>query len=142
MPNINEIILILEGFQYDTSFYLNMECFHIQLIEDVSNLCTIILPWVKYHYTCLPMGVNNSPYIFQQNLNNLFHIFYFICAYIDDLLILTKVYWTYHVGKLELTVNKMEERGLKFDIEGSFFRKIQIEYLGFWVTCDAVKPLY
>ena len=44
MPKINKILLKLEGFQYATSLYLNMEYYHIRLIQNSSNLCMIILP--------------------------------------------------------------------------------------------------
>ena len=44
MPKINEMLLKLEGFQYATSLDLNMGYYHIQIIENASNLCTIILP--------------------------------------------------------------------------------------------------
>ena len=47
----------------------------------------MILPWVKYRYKRLMMGVANSPEIFQQRMNDLFHEFEFICAYIDEILI-------------------------------------------------------
>ena len=86
------------------------------------------------------MGVSNSLEIFQQKMNNLFQSFYFICAYIYDLLILTKGYWTHHVHKLELTLNKLKESGLKCNIEKYFFGQTKIEYLGLWVACDGVKP--
>ena len=44
MPNINEMWLKLEGFQYATSIDLNTGCYNIQHTEDSSNLCKIILP--------------------------------------------------------------------------------------------------
>ena len=101
MPKINEMLLKLEGFQYDTSLDLNIRYYHIRLSKNASNLCKIILPWEKYRYKCLKMGVANSPAIFQQKMNDLFHGFEFVRAYIDDILILTKGYWTDHVQKLE-----------------------------------------
>ena len=60
----------------------------------------IIIPCVKYLYKHLTMGVANSPDIFQQKMNNLFHGFEFIRAYTDDLLILTKGDWNDHVQKM------------------------------------------
>ena len=90
MPNINDMLLKLEGFHYDNSLDLNMEYFHIRLTEDTSNLCTIILPWGKYRYKRLPMVVSNSPDIFQQKINDLFQGFEFIRAYIYELLIFLK----------------------------------------------------
>ena len=91
MPKINEILFKWEGFQYATSLALNIGYYNIWLNDNTSNLCTIIIPWGKYSYKQLPMGVANSPDIFQQNTNDLFHGFKFICAFIDDILVLTKV---------------------------------------------------
>ena len=47
MPTINKILLKLEGFQYATSLDLNMGYYQIQISENASNLCTIILSWEK-----------------------------------------------------------------------------------------------
>ena len=84
------MLLKLEGFYYATSIDLNMGHYRIPLNKNTSYLCTIILSWRKYWYRCLQMGVANSPEKFQQNMNDLFHVFTLICAYIDDILILTK----------------------------------------------------
>ena len=100
MPKMNEILLKQEGFNYATSPDLSMGYYHIRLIENASNLRTIILPWVKYCYKRLPMGVANYSEIFQQKMNDLFHGIEFICSYIDDLSILTKRDWTDNVQKL------------------------------------------
>ena len=88
------------------------------------------------------MGVTNLIDIFQQKMNDLFHEFEFICEYIDDLLISTKGYWTDNVQKLELTLDKLKGKGLKYNIEKSFFGQTEMEYLVFWVTHDGVKPIH
>ena len=94
MPKRNEILLKLEGFQYATLLNLNMGYYHIRLSKNASILCKIILLWGGYCHKCLSMGVANSPDIFQHNMNDLFHGFGFIRAYIDDLLVLKKGDWT------------------------------------------------
>ena len=38
-------------------------------------------------------------------------------------------------------LNTMMERGLKCNIEKSFFGKTEMEYLGSWVTHDGVKRI-
>ena len=106
MPNFNEILLKLEVLQHATSLDLNMWYYHIWITEDASNWCTIIFSWRKYCYKRLPIGVASSPDIFKQKNNDLFQGFEFICAYTDELLILTKGYQTYHVHKLEPNLNK------------------------------------
>ena len=72
MPEIREMLLNLEGFQFATSLDLNMGYYHICLSNQASNLCNIILPWVKYKYKRPPMGIFNSPDTFQENMNETF----------------------------------------------------------------------
>ena len=139
MPNINEMLLILDGFQYATPLDLNMGYYHIRLSKNASNFCMIVLTWLKYHYKHLPMGVAISPDIFQQKMNDLFHVFEFICSYIYKKIIFKKGDWIDHVQKLELTLNELKGKGIKFNIENLLFGQTEIEYLGFWVTRDGVK---
>ena len=72
MPKINEILFKLEGFQYAVSLDLNIGYYNIQLSDKASNLCTIIIPWGEYYNKLLPIVIDNSPDIFQQNMNDLF----------------------------------------------------------------------
>ena len=65
---------------------------------------------------------------------DLFHGFEIICAYIDGILILTEGDLADNLQKLELTLNKPKEKGLKCNIEKLFFSQTKMEYLGFWVT--------
>ena len=92
MPNINEMLLTLESFQYAMSIDVNMGYYFITLRYYTSTLCTMILPWKGYCHKRLPMVIANFLDIFQQEMNYLFHGFEFIRAYIDELLILIKGY--------------------------------------------------
>ena len=85
-----------------------MGYYHIRLSKKTIKLCTSILLWGKYRYKCLPKGIANSPEIFQQKSNYLFHGFEFIREYTEELLVLTKGDWAYHVHILELTLKKLK----------------------------------
>ena len=67
---------------------------HIRISEQDINLCKMIIPWGNYRYKLLPIGVSNPPDIFQDKINEMFHGFEFIRAYIDELLIITKGVWS------------------------------------------------
>ena len=90
IPKINEILLKLEGFRYTTSLHLNMGYYHTCLGKETSNLCTILLPWGRYRYKHLPMGVGNSPNILQEKICRMFRVFDFIQVYTNNLLIIIK----------------------------------------------------
>ena len=66
-----EIIIVLqelEGFTYATQLDLNMGYYTIRLDLEACRICTIILPWGKYSYERLPMGIAGSPDIFQEKM--------------------------------------------------------------------------
>ena len=73
-----------------------------------------------------PMEVTNSPENFQQKMNYLIIGFGFIRTDIDDLLVLTKGYWTDHVQTLLLTLNKLKEKVPKYNIEKFFFEQTKM----------------
>ena len=75
MPKSNKMLLKLDGFQYAMSLDLNMVYYHIRITEYASNLCTIINPFGKYNCKRPPMGLDNSPAIPNQKINNLFQEF-------------------------------------------------------------------
>ena len=91
----------LEGFKYATSLDLNMGYYHIELSPASKQLCTIVLPFGKFEYQRLPMGLCNSPDIFQEKISVLMDGLEFVRAYIDDLLCLTTGSYEDHLEKLE-----------------------------------------
>ena len=93
ISNIQDMLLNLEGFQYATSLDLNMGYYHIELCPASKKLCTLVFPFGKYEMQRLPMGLCNSPDIFQEKMSELFNGLEFVRTYIDDLLCLTKVHY-------------------------------------------------
>ena len=62
LPKISDLWHKLEGFTYATSLDLTMGYYHIvALTPEASKLCAVVLPWGKYEYLKLPMGLCNSP---------------------------------------------------------------------------------
>ena len=141
IPKIQDLLLRLEGFTYGTSLDLNMGYYHIELSPNSKKLCTIILPWGKYEYQRLPMGLCNSPDIFQEKMSTLFQELEYVRAYIDDLLIITKNNFKDHIEKLDKVFNKLQNAGLKVNAKKSFFARGELEYLGYWITRKGIQPI-
>ena len=134
------MLLKLEGFQFATSLDLNMGYYHIELSPRSRELCTIVLPWGKYEYLRLPMGLCNSPDIFQEKMSGLMEDLEFVRAYIDDLLVITSGSYEDHLAKLEEVFLKLRNAGLKVNMKKSFFARAELEYLGYWITRDGIQP--
>ena len=141
IPNIRETLLELEGFQFGTSLDLNMGYYHIVLHPDSRKYCTIVFPFGKYEYQRLPMGLCNSPDIFQEKMSGLMHDLEFVRAYIDDVAVLTHKDWSDHLTKLDIVLTRIENAGLKVNGLKSFFGRKEFEYLGYILTPHGVKPI-
>ena len=141
LPNIRETLLELEGFQWGTSLDLNMGYYHIELHPDSRKYCTIVFPFGKYEYLRLPMGLCNSPDIFQEHMSDLMHDLEYVRAYIDDVAILTKGTWAEHLEKVDIVLTRLGDAGLKVNGLKSFFGRKEFEYLGYVLTPEGVKPI-
>ena len=140
IPKIQDLMLKLEGFMYGTSLDLNMGYYHIELSPMSKQLCTIVLPWGKYEYQRLPMGLCNSPDIFQEKMSTLMHDLEYVRTYIDDLLILSSGSWEDHLEKLDQVLERIEKAGLKVNAKKSFFGRPELKCWGYWVTRKGIQP--
>ncbi len=141
IPHIQDMLLNLEGFQYATSLDLNMGYYHIELCPESKKLCTLVFPFGKYEMQRLPMGLCNSPDIFQEKMSELMEGLEYVRTYIDDLLVLTKGSFEDHLEKLDRVLARLRQAGLRVNANKSFFAKAELEYLGYWISRDGIKPL-
>jgi len=141
LPKIQDMLQKLEGFQWATSLDLNMGYYHITLSPFSSKLCTVVFPWGKYEYLRLPMGLCNSPDIFQEKMSELMHDLEFARAYLDDILVISKGTFMEHLEHIEQVLTRLSEAGLKVNISKSTFCKHELEYLGYYITRKGVQPI-
>ena len=89
LPNILDILQKMKRFKYATAVDLRKGYYYIPLDKETQRLCTTILPWGKYSYKRLPMGIATSPDIFQKAMNDIFGDLDCVLVYLDDILILS-----------------------------------------------------
>ena len=77
-----------------------MGYYTISLDPDASKICTIIIPWGKYSYLRLPMGIADSSNIFQAKMLELMVALDYVCMYLDDLLCIPRASLDNHLQKL------------------------------------------
>ena len=141
LPKITDLLQKLEGFMWATSLDLNMGYYHIHLTPNASRLCTVVLPWGKYEYLRLPMGLCNAPDIFQEKMNDLMQGLEFCRAYLDDLLVISKGNFEDHLEQLEQVLSKLSEAGLRVNATKSSFCSTQLKYLGYIINRQGMSPL-
>ena len=117
-----------------------MGYYHIEVKPNSSRLCTVVLPWEKYEYLHLPMGLCNSPDIFQEKMSELMVGLEFARAYIDDLLVVSNDDLDTHLEHLEEVLSRLSTAGLKINSSKSFFCRTELEYLGYLISKKGIIP--
>ncbi len=111
-----------------------MGYYHIELSPRSKTLCTIVFPFRKCEMQRLPMGLCNSPDIFQEKMSKLMNGLEFVQTHIDDLLALTKGSFEEHLENLKQVFICSQQAGLKIITKKSFFARSKLEHLGYWIT--------
>ena len=89
----------------------------IQLSKNASDLCKIIYPWVKTVTKNYQWELHIHQIFPQHKMNDLFHGFESIRVYVDDILVLKKGDWTYHVQVLGSTLIELRVKDLSLILE-------------------------
>ncbi len=140
IPKISMILQELGGFTYATALDLNMGYYTIRLDPMASKMCTIIFPWGKYSYKRIPMGFGGSANIFQAHIMDLMASLEFVQACMDDLLIITRGILDEQLQKMETVLTRLRDAGLTVNAAKSLFCAHEIEYLGYILTREGIKP--
>ncbi len=117
-----------------------MGYYTIRLDPNASRICTVIFPWGKYFYKRLSMGIAGSPDILQRKMLELMEDLEYVQAYLDDLHCISRSSLEDHLKKLEEVLRRLRDMGLKVNTEKSTFYSLEIEYLGYILTRDGIKP--
>ncbi len=86
------------------------------------------------------MGIALSPDIFQGKMSELMESLDYVRAYLDDLLCISKLSLEDHLEKLEEILRQLRNAGLKVNAAKLTFCALEIEYLGYVLTKDGIKP--
>ena len=88
----------------------------------------------------LPMGISGSPDFFQEKMTSLMQSLEYVRTYIDDLLIISSGTFDDHLLKVEEVMSRLKIAGLRVNAPKSSFALHKIEYLGYILTREGIKP--
>jgi hypothetical protein len=140
LPNISDLLRKLSGFKYATAIDLIMGYYHIPLDLEAQKLCTTILPWGKYQYKRLPMGVKTSPDIFQRIMYELLGDIPNIQVYLVDIIITSNGTFEEHTAIMEQVLDRLQKANFRANLRKCYFGESKIDYLRYEITRDAIQP--
>ena len=141
LPRIIETMQRLEKFKSATALDLSQGFYTIPIDKESQKICTTILPWGKYSYKRLPMGICQAPFLFQSVLMELLADLEYVLVYIDDILIVQREDESKedHLAKIEVVLQRLQDAGFRANLRKSFFMQTKIDYLGYQLTSEGLE---
>ncbi len=143
VPKISEIMLSLRDKKYFSIIDLKDGFFQVPLRKEDKEKTTFLDGNNRLmQFKKMPQGFKNSPAVFQRGMQIILrdligtHCF----VYIDDVLIFGCTEEE-HDRNLELVVNRLKKYGLKCDNQKSKTKQTEIQFLGYTITKNKVKPV-
>ena len=112
ISKITVIMQKFEEFTYTSALDLNVVNFTIRLDCVSQDVCTIIMPWGKYIYQWLLMGVMYAPDIFQDWMHNLMSDIKCALTHLFNLLVLSWGEYLAPLGNLEQFLKRLSGANL------------------------------
>ncbi|CAB5197072.1 unnamed protein product [Rhizophagus irregularis] len=94
-----------------------------------------------FEYNVMPFGLKNAPGTFQRLIDEILkeYIGEFVIVYLDDIMIYSKDFEE-HVEHIDKVLNKLRENNLIVKLKKCKFGERNIEFLGYIVGRDGLKP--
>lgn len=141
LPRIDDQLDNLSGNKYYTTLDLASGYYQIPMSETSRHLTAFITPDGHFEFNRMPFGLANAPSTFQRAINDILGNARFkeAFAYMDDVIIPSK---TVEEGfqKLINTLELFRKAGLTLKLSKCNFFKESIDYLGFEVCENGVRP--
>ena len=141
LPSISEIMQRRKGFKFITKIDIAMGFSTFEIDAPSQQLCIISTPYGLYKYKRLPMGITNSPDLFQSVMHPLFSDLPNVECFLDDIGIFSLGSFADQISQIHQVLLRLERNGFTVNPLKCDWAVTTTEYLGFLLTSDGIKPL-
>lgn len=141
LPRVEDQLDQLSGNTLFTSLDLASGYYQIPISEESRSKTAFVTPDGQFEYNRMPFGLVNAPSVFQRTINKILQeakIKYAI-VYMDDILIPSRNF-PEGLQRLEEVLQLLEKGGLTLKISKCNFFQNSIDFLGFEVGAEGIRP--
>lgn len=140
LPRIQETFDLLVGSSYFTTLDLASGYHQIAMSPEDQEKTAFTTPFGLFEFTRMPFGLSGAPATFQRLMNGVMSdfLFHFLLVYFDDLLIYSNTFED-HLHQLDKVLQRLEDTGLKINLEKCQILRREVNYLGHKISADGVS---
>lgn len=139
VPNIQGLNTNLSGKSYFSKLDLNRAYYQVPVAEEDIKKTAVITPFGLFEFLVMCFGLRNAAQTFQRLMDSILSLPY-VFVYLDDILVASSTV-DEHRTHLDEVFRILNEHGLTINPNKSEFCKREVEFLGFLVTPQGIKPL-
>lgn len=139
VPNIQDFTINLHGCSVFSKIDLTRAYHQIPVYEPDIPKTAIITPFGLFEYLRMPFGLRNAGQTFQRFIDQVLKGLPFVFKYIDDIQIASKNHEE-HLQHLRIVFERFRAHGLKINVSKCEFGKEEINFLGFTINANGIKP--
>jgi hypothetical protein len=140
LPRINQILEELGQSVYFTALDILSGFYNLRIAQSCREKTAFSTPDGHFEFNRLPMGLKNSPSIFQRLMNLVLAgtLGKYAFIYVDDIVIYSKNAED-HLKHLDIILSRLQETGFKVKFSKCQMFLSQIEYLGYLISRDGLR---
>ena len=141
LPKVEELMDRLHGARYFTKIDLYSGYHQIRVRESDIQKTAFVTRYGAFEYLVMPFGLCNAPATFQRMMNTILRdgLDRFVLVFLDDILIYSRTIEE-HERHIRAVLDRLRAEKFFGRIKKCDFYQTEVEYLGFDVGADGVKP--
>ena len=141
IPRLHDFTYLLAGKKYFSRIDVNRAYHFIPIAEEDIEKTAIITPFGLFEFPRMTFGLRNAAQTFQRFMNHtVLEGLPFLFSYIDDVIIASDT-WEQHEQYLREVFERFDKFGITINISKCTFGKTRLEFLGYEVSTEGIRPL-
>ncbi|KAG6579764.1 Retrovirus Polyprotein [Phytophthora cinnamomi] len=139
VPKIREILLRLGKAKCMSTLDANMGYFARRLARQSRAATAFCLPFGKFQFKRLPMGISTAPDEYQACMERILGDLDFVIVYLDDILIFSENP-VEHLEHLRIVFDRLRQYDVTLNGKKCHILRDRVDYLGFTLTPEGIQP--
>lgn len=139
VPRIREVLMRLSKAKCISTFDANLGYYARRLASKSRPFTAFCLPWGKFQYKRLPMGISTAPDEYQACMERIFGDLEFVVVYLDDILVFSASAEE-HLEHLHIVFKRLATFGVSLNGKKCHVLRKEVDYLGYTLSAEGVRP--